>query len=64
MPATPSVAPSSVSTGVGLRSERGPVLAAVMLSTALVAIDSTIIATAVPSVVADIGGFTQFPWLF
>ncbi|GAA1861439.1 MFS transporter [Asanoa iriomotensis] len=39
-------------------------LGAVMLSTALVAIDSTIIATAVPSVVDDIGGFAQFPWLF
>ncbi|GAA2532915.1 MFS transporter [Winogradskya humida] len=39
-------------------------LAAVMLSTALVAIDSTIIATAVPSIVADIGGFAEFPWLF
>ncbi|MGK5677666.1 MDR family MFS transporter [Actinoplanes sp. URMC 104] len=49
---------------VGLRSERGPVLAAVMLSTALIAIDSTIIATAVPSIVKDIGGFTEFPWLF
>ena len=49
---------------VGLRSERGPILAAVMLSTALVAIDSTIIATAVPSIVRDIGGFTEFPWLF
>ncbi|WP_432524931.1 MDR family MFS transporter [Kineococcus sp. SYSU DK006] len=52
------------STGVGLRSERGPVLIAVMLSTALVAIDSTIIATAVPSIVRSIGGFAQFPWLF
>jgi len=50
--------------GVGLRSERGPVLAAMMLSTALVAVDSTIIATAVPSIVADVGGFAQFPWLF
>ena len=49
---------------VGLRSERGPVLAAMMLSTALVALDSTIIATAVPSVVKDIGGFAEFPWLF
>lgn len=49
---------------VGFRSERGPVLAAVMLSTALIAIDSTIIATAVPSIVKDIGGFTEFPWLF
>ncbi|WP_441402375.1 MFS transporter [Arthrobacter sp. 2YAF22_2] len=35
-----------------------------MLSTGLVAIDSTIVATAVPSIVADIGGFTSFPWLF
>jgi EmrB/QacA subfamily drug resistance transporter len=49
---------------VGLRSERGPVLLAVMLSTGLIAIDSTIIATAVPSIVEDIGGFTEFPWLF
>ncbi|NAZ81851.1 MFS transporter [Kineococcus sp. R8] len=35
-----------------------------MLSTALVAIDSTIIATAVPSIVDSIGGFAEFPWLF
>ena len=49
---------------VGLRSERGPVLAALMLCTALIAIDATIIATAVPSVVRDIGGFTEFPWIF
>jgi EmrB/QacA subfamily drug resistance transporter len=49
---------------VGLRSERGPILLAVMLSIGLVAIDATILATAVPSVVDDLGGFTQFPWLF
>lgn len=49
---------------VGFRSERGPVLISLMLSTGLVAIDSTIIATAVPSVVRDLGGFAQFPWLF
>ncbi|MET3809206.1 MFS transporter [Arthrobacter sp. UYEF3] len=50
--------------GVGFRSRRGPVLIALMLSTGLVAIDSTIVATAVPSIVADVGGFTSFPWLF
>jgi EmrB/QacA subfamily drug resistance transporter len=50
--------------GVGLRSERGPILLALMMCTALVAIDSTIIATAVPSIVGSIGGFAQFPWLF
>jgi EmrB/QacA subfamily drug resistance transporter len=49
---------------LGLRSERGPVLLAVMLTTGLVALDSTIIATAVPSIVDDLGGFSQFPWLF
>ena len=49
---------------VGLRSERGPVLLAIMLSTSLVALDATIIATAVPSIVRDVGGFAQFPWLF
>jgi EmrB/QacA subfamily drug resistance transporter len=51
-------------TAVGLRSERGPVLGAIMLTTALIALDSTIVATAVPSIVKDIGGFSQFPWLF
>jgi EmrB/QacA subfamily drug resistance transporter len=40
------------------------VLIGVMLSTAVVAIDATVIATAVPSVVADLGGFAEFPWLF
>jgi EmrB/QacA subfamily drug resistance transporter len=49
---------------VGLRSERGPVLLAVMLGTGLVAIDATILAAAVPAVVRDLGGLTQFPWLF
>jgi EmrB/QacA subfamily drug resistance transporter len=49
---------------VGLRSERGPVLVGLMLATALVALDATIIATAVPSIVRDLGGFSQFPWLF
>jgi EmrB/QacA subfamily drug resistance transporter len=49
---------------VGLRSERGPVLGAIMLCTGLVALDATIIATAVPSIVGDLGGFAQFPWLF
>lgn len=49
---------------VGLRSERGPVLLAMMLATALIAVDATILATAVPSVVADLGGFAEFPWLF
>lgn len=35
-----------------------------MLATGLVAIDATILATAVPSIVDDLGGFSSFPWLF
>ena len=35
-----------------------------MLTLSLVAIDGTVIATAVPSIVEQIGGFSQFPWLF
>lgn len=50
--------------GVGFRSERGPLLAAMMLATTLVAIDTTALATAVPAIVDDLGGFTSFPWLF
>jgi EmrB/QacA subfamily drug resistance transporter len=49
---------------VGLRSERGPILLSVMLSVGLIAIDATILATAVPSIVNDLGGFAHFPWLF
>jgi EmrB/QacA subfamily drug resistance transporter len=59
-----SVGQAAASSGVGFRSERGPVLIGIMLSTALVAIDATIIATAVPSIVASLGGFAEFPWLF
>ena len=54
----------STSSTLGFRSERGPILIALMLSTSLIALDSTILATAVPSIVADLGGLTQFPWLF
>ena len=56
--------PTGQPAGVGLRSERGPVLIGLMLATALVALDATIIATAVPSIVKDLGHFSQFPWLF
>ena len=61
---TSTAQPRASRAEVGLRSERGPILLAVMLSIGLVAIDSTILATAVPSVVSDLGGFTTFPWLF
>ena len=43
---------------------RGPVVAALMLAMALAAMDSTIISTAVPQIVGDLGGFALFSWLF
>jgi EmrB/QacA subfamily drug resistance transporter len=59
-----SVEQAEASSGVGFRSERGPILIGIMLSTGLVAIDATVIATAVPSIVGSLGGFAEFPWLF
>lgn len=43
---------------------RGLVLAALMLTMALAAMDSTIVATAIPQIVGDLGGFSLFSWLF
>jgi EmrB/QacA subfamily drug resistance transporter len=56
--------PAITRASVGFRSDRGPVLIALMVVTGLIAIDSTILATAVTSVVDDLGGFSSFPWLF
>jgi multidrug resistance protein len=44
--------------------DRRVVVAGLMLSTALAALDSTIVATAIPSIVRDLGGFSLFPWVF
>jgi EmrB/QacA subfamily drug resistance transporter len=42
---------------------RRAVVAALMLTVGLAAIDATIVATAVPQIVADLGGFSLFPWI-
>ncbi|MEU2198992.1 MDR family MFS transporter [Isoptericola sp. NPDC019482] len=56
--------PTTGHVSVGLRSERGPILLSLMLSTALVALDATIIATASATIARELGGFDQLPWLF
>jgi len=43
---------------------RSPILLALMLSMGLAALDATIVATAIPSIVRDLGGFALFPWVF
>lgn len=35
-----------------------------MLATSLAALDATVVATAVPAIVRDLGGFSSFPWVF
>jgi multidrug resistance protein len=46
------------------RDARRPVLAALILTMALVAMDTTIVATAIPQVVGDLGGFSLVGWVF
>ncbi|MFJ6633844.1 MFS transporter [Streptomyces sp. NPDC091376] len=48
----------------GTTRRRGPVVAALMLGMALAALDGTIVSTAVPQIVGDLGGFSVFSWLF
>lgn len=43
---------------------RGAVVAALMMAMALSALDGTIVSTAVPQIVGDLGGFAVFSWLF
>ncbi|HET8602711.1 MAG TPA: MDR family MFS transporter [Marmoricola sp.] len=46
------------------RDHRTPVLVALVLTMALVAMDTTIVATAIPQVVGDLGGFSLVGWVF
>ena len=46
------------------RSGRGQVLAGLLLVITLAAMDFAIVATVVPPIVQELGGFSTFPWLF
>ncbi|MGV0837480.1 MDR family MFS transporter [Mycolicibacterium thermoresistibile] len=64
-PTTKDSQRSGVGGGLRLRHDaRTPVLIALILTMALVAMDTTILATAVPQVVGDLGGFDQVGWVF
>ncbi len=43
---------------------RGWVLSALMFTTMLAAMDATIVSTAIPQIVGDLGGFSLFSWVF
>lgn len=52
-------------TDSNVQTQRRPwILAALMLSMMLAAMDTTIVSTAVPQVVADLGDFALFTWVF
>ena len=44
--------------------KRPYILAAVMLAMFLNAIEGTIVSTAMPSIVNELGGFSQYSWVF
>src|ERR1700743_3023560 len=44
--------------------KRTLVLADCLMATFMAAVESSIIATAMPTIVADLGGFSLFPWVF
>ena len=48
----------------GGQDNRNWVLAALMLTMTLAAMDITIVSTAIPQIVSDLGGFTKFSWVF
>ncbi|MFF3376465.1 MFS transporter [Streptomyces sp. NPDC002680] len=61
---TKSAIPGAAQSAGAGTEKRGAVVAALMLAMALAALDSTIVSTAVPQIVGDLGGFSVFSWLF
>ncbi|GAB2831094.1 MFS transporter [Streptomyces daliensis] len=61
-PETPSPPPEAAPAPPARRRKR--VVAALMMAMALAALDGTIVSTAVPQIVGDLGGFSYFSWLF
>ncbi|MEB3100873.1 MDR family MFS transporter [Ferviditalea candida] len=61
MPQSP---PSQTAGKSASGTKRPLVLASVMIAMFISAIEATIVATAMPSIVADLGGFSLFSWVF
>src|SRR6201985_437626 len=47
-----------------VRSQRPFILGTIMVATFMVAIETTIVATAMPRIVGQLGGFTYYSWVF
>jgi len=61
IPAVAAEGPAAARTGAR---RRRAVVASLMLCMGLAALDATIVSTAVPQIVGDLGGFSVFSWLF
>ena len=48
----------------GKRTKKTLVLTSVMLATFMGAIEATIVSTAMPEIVGDLGGFSKYSWVF
>ncbi len=61
----PSSTPPPTSVNIQVdRTERRWILAALMMTMMLAAMDTTIVSTAIPQIVGDLGGFALFSWVF
>ncbi|MFF3775482.1 MFS transporter [Streptomyces sp. NPDC002232] len=63
-PSTTRAGAAPASPAAATTARRGPVVAALMLAMGLAALDGTIVSTAVPQIVGDLGGLSVFSWLF
>ena len=57
-------APADVVRMPHVAARRSLVLAACIMATFMAAVESTIVATAMPTIIADLGGFKLFSWVF
>jgi EmrB/QacA subfamily drug resistance transporter len=47
-----------------IQATRAPVVVSVMMSTSMIAIEATIVSTAMPQIVAQLGGLNYYSWVF
>ena len=67
-PPQPTARPASAATlsanTAGVPARRTLVLAACLMATFMAAVESTIVATAMPTIIGELGGFNLFAWVF
>ncbi|HRP55899.1 MDR family MFS transporter [Agriterribacter sp.] len=59
-----TITPGNNTENIPAPMHRGWILAALMMTMMLAAMDNTIVSTAIPQIVGDLGGFSLFSWVF